>query len=144
MDGYVDGSREGYAGRLEVIEGRTGRRFRRPEDRARIAAESLAPGVKVADVARRHGVTRWQVYDWRRKLVAGDLAVPERVVAEPAFAALVVEAPVPVARGKRKAKKTTAAGRIELVVSGIKVRVGADVGEAQLTRVIRAVRAASA
>jgi hypothetical protein len=31
MDGYLDGSTEGFAGRLEVIEGRTGRRVRSPE-----------------------------------------------------------------------------------------------------------------
>ncbi|MER9481947.1 hypothetical protein NKI74_21470 [Mesorhizobium sp. M0494] len=27
------------------------------------------PGVQVAAVARKHGATRWQVYDWRRRLV---------------------------------------------------------------------------
>ncbi|BBB94767.1 transposase [Bradyrhizobium elkanii] len=32
------------------------------------AAESLLPGVQVSEVARKHGVTRWQVYDWRRRL----------------------------------------------------------------------------
>ena len=146
MDGYLDGSTEGFAGRLDVIEGRTGRRFRRPEDRAWIAAESLAPGVRVADVARRHGVTRWQVYDWRRKLAAGDLALPEEAMTEPAFAALVVEAPVSeasvlaVRKRRPKAKKPTA--QIELVVAGVTVRVGADVDEDQLVRLIRAVRAA--
>ncbi len=95
MDGYLDGSTEGFAGRLEVIEGRTGRRVRSPEERARIAAESLVPGAKVADVARRYGVTRWQIYDWRRKLRAGKLAVSEEVMSEPAFAALVLEPALP-------------------------------------------------
>ena len=61
MDGYLDGSTVGYAGRMEVIEGRSGRRLRSEAERARIAAESLAPGARVVDVARRHGVTRWQV-----------------------------------------------------------------------------------
>ncbi len=42
MDGYLDGSTVGYAGRIEVIEGRTGRRLRSEAERARIAAESLA------------------------------------------------------------------------------------------------------
>lgn len=37
----------------------------------RIAAENLVPGAKVTDVARRHDVTRWQVYDWRKKLMVG-------------------------------------------------------------------------
>ncbi|WP_347268678.1 transposase [Paracoccus sp. (in: a-proteobacteria)] len=34
-------------------------------ERAQIAVDSMMPGVTVADVARQHGVTRWQVYDWR-------------------------------------------------------------------------------
>lgn len=143
MDGYLDGSTVGYAGRMEVIEGRTGRRLRSEAERARIAAESLAPGAKVVDVARRHGVTRWQVYDWRRKLAAGTLAVPAEATVEPAFAALVVEPAAAVSpRKTRTAQKSS--DRIELVVAGVTVRVAADVEEAQLTRVIRAVRAASA
>ena len=143
MDGYLDGSTEGFAGRLEVIEGRTGRRFRSPEERARIAAGSLVAGAKVADVARRHGMTRWQVYDWRRKLAAGDLALPGAVMTEPAFAALVVDAPGSETPRARKPRRTKVADRIEVVVAGIAVRVGPDVDEAQLARVIRAVRAAS-
>ena len=49
------------------------------------------PGVSVADVARRHGTTRWQVYDWRKKRRTGQLVLPESVAASPMFAALVVE-----------------------------------------------------
>ena len=59
LDGFLDGSTDGYAGRIEVLEGRSGRRMRSEAERARIAAESLAPGAKVADIARRHGATRW-------------------------------------------------------------------------------------
>jgi transposase len=143
MDGYLDGSTVGYAGRMEVIEGRTGRRLRSEAERARIAAESLAPGARVVDVARRHGVTRWQVYDWRRKLTAGTLAVPAEATGEPAFAALVVETPAVVSTRKTRTAQTSP-DRIELVVADVTVRVAADVEEAQLTRVIRAVRAASA
>jgi transposase len=143
VDGYLDGSSVGYAGRMEVIEGRTGRRLRSEAEGARIAAESLARGARVVDVARRHGVTRWQVYDWRRKLTAGTLAVPAEATGEPAFAALVVEPPAVVSTRKtRTAQKSR--DRIELVVAGVTVRVAADIEEAQLTRVIRAVRAASA
>jgi transposase len=143
MDGYLDGSTDGFAGRLEVIEGRTGRRVRRPEERMRIAAESLAPGAKVADVAHRYGVTRWQVYDWRRKLRAGELAVPQEVMSEPAFAALVLEPAFPEDPHSQRPNRAAAADGIDLLVAGVTVRVGPDVGEAQLVRVIRAVRAAS-
>ena len=41
-----------------------------------------------ADVARRHAVTRWQVYDWRKKLTAGALALPAETADDPMFAAL--------------------------------------------------------
>ena len=102
------------------------------------------PGVRVADVARRHGVTRWQVYDWRKKLTAGVLALPAETAKEPTFAALVVE-PEP-ARPSRRPKKrgsTAKPGKIELVVDGVILRVSADIDDAQLTRTIRAIRAAS-
>mgnify|MGYP006296288219 CR=1 FL=1 len=73
---HLDGSSGGGVSRLDVIEGPTGRRRRTKAERARIAAESLVAEVKVADVARRHGATRWQVYDWRKKLRAGQLTMP--------------------------------------------------------------------
>jgi hypothetical protein len=47
MDVHLDVSTTGYAGRLEVLEGPTGRRVRSEADKARIAAESLMPGVQV-------------------------------------------------------------------------------------------------
>ena len=141
----MDGSTEGFVSWLDVIEGRTSRRFPKPEDRARIVAESPTPGMKVADVARRHGVTRWQVYGWRRKLAAGDLCIPERAITEPTIAALVAEAPVSegsvpaVRKKKRRAKRQVS--QIDLVVAGVTVRVSTDVDEDQLARVIRTVRA---
>lgn len=143
MDGSLDGSTDGYAGRIEVLEGRSGRRLRSEAERARIAAESLVPGVKVADVARRHGVTRWQVYDWRRKLRSGALAVPAEAIQEPVFAALVVEHPEPSPPKPSKDHGETRPSRIELVVDGVVLRVRSDVDEDHLTRMIRAIRAAS-
>jgi transposase len=106
MDGSLDGSTDGYAGRIEVLEGRSGRRLRSEAERARIAAESLVPGAKVADVARWHGATRWQVYDWRRKLTSGALALSEETMTEPAFAALVVES-----RKRRRRRASRRRGR---------------------------------
>jgi len=144
MDGSLDGSMDGYAGRIEVLEGRSGRRMRSEAERARIAAESLVPGAKVADVARRHDVTRWQVYDWRKKLMAGALALPAGATDEPMFAALVVEpkparpASIPKRRGG-----ATRTSKIEMVVDGVTLRVPPDMDDAQLTRIIRAIRAAS-
>lgn len=144
MDVKMDGSTAGYAGRMEVLEGRSGRRMRSEAERARIAAESLAPGAKVADIARRHGATRWQVYDWRRKLRSGDLAVPAETLREPTFAALVVEQPeqTPPPTDRTRGGGTRPS-RIELVVEGVILRVRSDIDADQLSQMIRAIRAAS-
>lgn len=131
MDVPLNVSNGGYAGRLEVIEGPTGRLRRSDEEKARIAAESLLPGGRVADVARRYGTTRWQVYDWRKRLRDGRLALPESVATAPGFAALVVEEP---------ARPQTVRCAIEIVVGDVVIRAAPDVGEEHLSRVIRAVR----
>jgi hypothetical protein len=49
----------------------------------------MIPATKVADFACRHGVTRWQVYDGRRKLGSGKFAVPVSAMSEAPFPALV-------------------------------------------------------
>ena len=135
---HLDGSTGGEVSRLEVIEGPTGRRRRTKAERARIAAESLVPGASVADVARRHGTTRWQVYDWRKKLRTGQLVVPESVAALPMFAEMVVEG------AAAEAPATTeATSGVEIVVSDVVVRAGAGTDEGLLTRAIRAARAAA-
>ena len=130
LDAHFDVCREGYAGRLDVIAGPTGRRQRSTKEKARIAAESLLPGVRVADVARRHGVTRWQVYDWRRRARGGRLALMDETAA---FAAVIVEETPTLA---------AADAAIEIMIGDVVIRVGRDADESRLSRVIRAVRAA--
>ncbi len=137
MDGHL-GVSSGGVSRIEVIEGRSGRLARSPAERARIATESFLPGVRVADVARKHGTTRWQVYDWRKRLRDGRLSLPEEVAEQPRFARLLVEESEPPA-----APRPAARSCIEVEVSGIVIRVGSDADEAHLARVIRAARAAS-
>ena len=78
MGVQVDGSMSVGVSRLEVIEGPSGRRRRTKAERARIAAESMMPGVTVAEVARKHGTTRWQIYDWRKQIRKGK-SMPVRV-----------------------------------------------------------------
>jgi transposase len=89
MDVQLDVSKGSRVSRLEVIEGPTGRRNRSAAEKAKIAAESLVPGPEVATVARQHGVTRWQVYDWRRRLLQGRLSLPDSVAAT--FAPLMLD-----------------------------------------------------
>lgn len=135
MDVYLDVPTTGYAGRLEVLEGPTGRQMRSQADRARIAAESLIPGVQVAAVARKHGVTRWQVYDWRRRLRQGRLALPESMA--PMFAPLMVEEASAPQRRIRPPKSPPA--KVEIVIDDMVIRTAVDLDD--LPRVIRAVRA---
>lgn len=136
MGVHLDGSIDGGVSRLEVIEGPSGRRRRTKGERARIAVESLMPGVTVADVARRHGATRWQIYDWRKKLRAGELLVPESMAALPAFAELVEDPSPP-------AVPAHAGFDLEIVVGDVVIRAGADANEGRLARAIRAARAAA-
>jgi transposase len=132
---HLDGSTGGGVSRLEVIEGPSGRR-RTKAERARIAAENLVPGAAVADVARRHGTTRWRVYDWRKKLRAVRLTVPESVAALPMFAELVVDDLA------TAAPLAVTGSELEIVVGDVVIRAGVDADEGQLTRAIRAARAA--
>lgn len=140
MDGYMDVSPNGFAGRLEVIEGRSGRRRWSDEEKARIASESYRPGVQVADVARRHGTTRWQIYDWRKRLAKGLLALPTELRPPQGFAAVMVE---PEETHLATAPRSSD-GVIDLIVEGMTIRVGMTVDEAHLVRVIRAARTATA
>ena len=128
----------GRVSHLDVIEGPSGRRRRTTAERARIAAESLVPGVSVSDVARRHGTTRWQVYDWRRRLRTGQLVVPECVGALPMFAELVDED-----ASAQAPPAMDATPKVEIVVGEVVIRASADADEVLLTRAIRAARAAA-
>ena len=137
MGVHLDGSKSVGVSRLEVIEGPSGRRRRTKAERARIAAESMMPGVTVADVARQHGTTRWQVYDWRKQIRKGNLLLLESVAALPMFAELVVADP-------EQAPSAVGGGcDIEIVVGDVLIRAGAVADEGQLTRAIRAARAAA-
>lgn len=135
MDVHLDVPTAGYAGRVEVLDGPTGRRVRSEAERARIAAESLMPGVQVAAVARKHGATRWQVYDWRRRLRQGQLALPESMA--PMFAQLMVDDSSAPQRRMRPSKSTPA--KVEIVIDDMVIRTAVDLE--QLSQVIRAVRA---
>lgn len=133
-DVHLDVPKQGFAGRIEVLTGTTGRRRWPDEVKARIVAESYAPGGRVADIARLHGTTRWQVYHWRKLARKGVLALPAPAdaPAASAFAAVVVEEP----------PRTEAADAavLEIVVGEVVIRAPRAADEAQLARAIRAAR----
>lgn len=130
-DVHLDGSSAGSVSRLEVLEGPSGRRVRSEAERTRIAAESLLPGA-VSEVARKHGATRWQVYDWRRRLRQRGM-LPLCEASPPTFAPLVVED----ALEQRQAP----AVKLEIAIGDVVLRTDTAIDADQLSRVIRAVRA---
>jgi transposase len=129
---HLDGSSIGAVSRLEVLEGPTGRRVRSEAERARIVAESLLPGAQVSEVARKHGATRWQIYDWRRRFRQRG-ALPSRESPTASFAPLVVEGSL---EGHRAPEV-----KLEIAIGDVVVRTDAAIDEKRLSQVIRAVRA---
>ena len=67
--------------RLEVITGAVGRRRWSAEAKARIVAESLAPGVVISEVARRHDLRPQQLFAWRHQARQGRLVLPSEELA---------------------------------------------------------------
>ena len=53
--------------RVEVLDGVERRRRWSREDKARIIEETLAPGARVSEIARRHGISPSLVFTWRRQ-----------------------------------------------------------------------------
>jgi transposase len=131
--------------RLEVITG-TGRRRRfSDEDKARIVEETLAPGVVVSEVARRHGLSPQQLFGWRRQarqpvVTSADTQVPQ-------FVPAVIEAELPEATLRRRSRSPMrqadrSCGIIEIELDGVTVRVGRGADAKTVATVLRALKAA--
>ena len=127
--------------RLEVINGALGRRRWSPEAKARIVAESLAPGVVVSEVARRHDLLPQQLFAWRRQAKQGRLALPAEALSfVPVIA--TAEASSPPAPLPEPSAPTWAepAAAIEVALGDAVVRIPPGVDGKLLTKVLRAVR----
>jgi transposase len=101
--------------------------------KARIVAETLEPGVRVTDVARRHGVQPQPVTAWRRLARQGKLVIPADGEVE--FATLMVEAPTvaPAAAVER-------AATVEIDAGGVVIRLPADASAERIGAIARALR----
>jgi transposase len=62
--------------RVEVLGGLERRRRWSQDDKSRIVEETLAPGAKVTEVARRNGVAASVVFTWRRQARTVERAGP--------------------------------------------------------------------
>jgi transposase len=117
--------------RMEVISGVARRRRWPRSEKARIVAETYAPGASATAVAVRHGLHRNQIFAWRRQLRNR--------------AALVGQAPefVPVMLASVTGSGSVGAGqggRIEVIAGGITIRLGTGFDDGDLRRVLQIVR----
>jgi transposase len=90
----------------------------------RIVAAAAEPGANVSAIARSNGLRPQQVFAWRRKAAVRNLEM-----VAPIFAGVTIEA-------------AETGGMVELVVSGMTMRIGATVPAARVTELLRAVRSA--
>ncbi len=121
--------------RGEVLSGPERRRRWSAEEKLRVLAQSVTPGSSPTLACRMYGISTGQLSTWRKQVRAGDLTgfVPVSVIAD----APLPEAPAaPAAESEREAALV---GLIEVELpSGVKLRIGSDVGEAALRRVLSA------
>ena len=105
------------------------------EEKARVVRESLRPGERVGEVARRYGISRWQLSSWRTLARQGKLAVAsstEPVGVEPrlqpGFATLEVDG----ARGP--------VGSVVIEVREVTVRLDGAIDASRVVEIASALR----
>ena len=123
---------------MEIITGVERRRRWRPEEKLRVLAELEVPGASVADVARRHDISRSLLWGWRRQarrrllsLEAGTQFLPMRIAPDA----------LPPASTRSVKPEVSGDTTIEIkLADGTTIRVGGDVTAAALRRVLGVLR----
>ena len=128
--------------RVEVLGGVERRRRWSSDEKTRLVEETLIPGAKVSEVARRNGISASLLFTWRRQ--ARTVEAPAAVV--PRFAAVQIVGPGPVAElakppsdepAQSRPAAPSRSGLIEISLGGgRRVRVDAHVDAAALARVL--------
>ena len=138
-------------GVVEIITGRERRRRWSVQDKLRLVAEMAEPGRRVRAVAARHGVCESLLFTWRRQvrdgvLVAAEMPgfMPVQMLGTP-LGVPGLSRPEPTSPAPRPVSPSALArpqsGLIEIELGdGRQVRVGADVNQAALRRVLAALR----
>lgn len=134
---------DGFDGCIEVVQRTRGYRRWPDEAKARIVAESFQPGVRVVDVARRHGLAAHQLSDWRRRARRGELVLPADAMAGMSSDAVPAFVPVSVEpEGVGPSADAGRAGGIITIEIGndLVLRVPGDVPAERAAAVARALR----
>jgi transposase len=130
---------EPVARRIEVFTGAGRRRRWNAEAKARIVAESYA--TSVGETADRYGLSKTQLFTWRREARGLSLAP-----AEPLFTPVIVEpapqVPAPaLAKAPRLKSRRGREGGIALEIDGVTVRVERGAEVKTVAAIIRALKA---
>jgi len=123
--GAIDGS--GFVGHMDFRRSYSGHRLWSKELKGRIVRESLAPGARVADVARKYGICAQQLTHWRRAARSGRLAL----VTDDAAEFVEIDLEQPLARGQADAK-------IEIVVGKVVLRLEQDTASTRIAEIVTA------
>ncbi|HEY0420028.1 MAG TPA: transposase [Acetobacteraceae bacterium] len=130
--------------RVEIVTRGEGRRSYTPEEKAWLLSEAAAPGARVSEVARRHGVCASLLHRWRRQAEGRPVRrMPRRAACPAAFVPLLLEAgSPPVPPGSELATSGPADAAIEVVLrNGRVLRVGGGTDATVVARLAAALEA---
>ena len=133
----VEDQVNGFAGRVEVIEGPSGRRSWPDEVKARIVRESLEPGVTVSEVARRHRISPQQLTLWRRAARQGRLSVSvgcDEKIGEASFVPLAIDT-------DRREPASVVNDRIVIEMNGMVLKLPAETAASRIAEIVFALEA---
>jgi transposase len=125
--------------RVEVLGGVERRRRWSHDDKMRIVEETLAPGAKVTEVARRNGIAASVVFTWRRQARTVEQVGPRFAPVQIAAAEAVGETSKLLPEDDRRVRSVAAAriGLIEIDLGNRRrIRVDAHVDSDALARVL--------
>jgi transposase len=117
----------GFVGRVDFRRSRSGNRLWSKELKGRIVRESLAPGARVADVARKYRICAQQLTQWRRQARTGRLAL----VTDGSAEFVEIELEQPSVRNESDAK-------IEIVVGKVVLRLEQDTASTRIAEIMTA------
>lgn len=127
---------------IEIMPGPERRRRWSDEQKLAILRDAAQPGMTVAFAARRHQVTRQQIYHWRHQFRAGHCGAMVDLASTPAFMPVEVttntEPP-----GEASEATSTVDTKIEIGLrNGRCLRVEPDIDPKMLRRLIAAIEQA--
>ncbi|KOX58798.1 transposase [Streptomyces purpurogeneiscleroticus] len=126
--------------RLELFTGAGRRRTWSDEEKAAIVAESDGPGTSISAVARRHGLSASQLFTWRRLARQAGRRDDRTVRFVPAVLSVGSQEPAS-AQTCSALREQRGCHGIEVEIAGATVRIAQGASPAQITAVIRALKA---